>query len=85
MTHRIDLTDAVVLADKAAARMERITGKKAIDHEQGRTASAENAIISKDLLFIAHLCRKAEVEVMDQYHAFKGETSHLGPHIPISN
>lgn len=77
MGYKIDLSNAVATADLAAGRMERITGKKAADPAQGRASSSENAVISKDLLFIAHLCRKAEIEVMDQYHAFKGETIHL--------
>lgn len=77
--HEINLTHAVSICDVAADRMERLTGKRAADPGQGRISSSQNAVISKDLLFIAHLCRKAEMEVMDQYHAFKGETAHFPP------
>lgn len=75
--HTIKLDDTISLCDFAADRMAMIDGTEAIDPQQGRSASSENAVISKDLLFIAHLCRKMETEVMDQYHAFKGETGHL--------
>jgi hypothetical protein len=34
---------------------------------------------SKELLFIAHLCKKAETLILDEYHSFKGYTAHTGP------
>jgi hypothetical protein len=68
---------ALDLCDAAMDRLDLINGLAAIDPQQGRNASAANAVTSKELLYIAHLCRAAESAVMDQYHAFKGETAHL--------
>jgi hypothetical protein len=76
MGYRITAGEALEMCDRAIVRLEALDGKEASDPKQGRNASAENAVTSKELLYIAHLCRKAETAVMDQYHSFKGETSH---------
>ena len=77
MAHNIDTNEAIVLLERAISRLEKLDGLTASDPKQGRDSSARNAVISKDLLFTAHLCRKAETLVTDQYHAFKGEDEHL--------
>jgi hypothetical protein len=77
MARSIDTRDAIDLLERAISHLEKLDGLTASDPKQGRDSSARNAVISKDLLFTAHLCRKAETLVTDQYHAFKGEDEHL--------
>jgi hypothetical protein len=69
----IDTRGAIDLLAQAIGRLESLDGLAASDPDQGRDSSARNAVISKDLLFNAHLCRKAETLVADQYYAFKGD------------
>jgi hypothetical protein len=77
MGHKINANEAMDLCDQAILHLDRLNGTEAIDPKQGRNASAANAVTSKELLYIAHLCRKAETAVMDQYHSFKGESDHF--------
>lgn len=74
--YRIEAKEALDLMSKASTRLEKLDGMIASDPKQGRDSSARNAVISKELLYIAHLCHKAETLVLDEYHSFKGETDH---------
>lgn len=72
-TFKVDARDALDALDLAMARLEKLDGTIAADPGGGSKNSAYNARISKELLFIAHLCKRAETQVLDQYHSFKGE------------
>jgi hypothetical protein len=76
MARSIQTNDIIFLLERAIRRLEDLDGQIASDPKQGRDSSSRNAVISKDLLFTAHLCRKAETLVLDEYHSFKGEDSH---------
>lgn len=75
--YKIDCTEPIRLLERALDRMDKIDGMIASDPKQGRDASARNAVVSKELLYLAHMCRKAETLLLDQYHTFKGETDHI--------
>ena len=73
----IDTRGAIDLLAQAIGRLESLDGLAASDPGLGRDSDARNAVIGKDLLFNAHLCRKAETLVADQYYAFKGRDENL--------
>ena len=74
---RFDATQVSQLLQEAEDRMRDLAEDTVSVDRNARLNSSERAEITKELLFIAHLCRKAEIVVLDQYHAFKGETAHL--------
>lgn len=74
--YKIDASEPIQLLERCLERLEKIDGLIAADPKQGRDASARNAVISKELLYLAHLTKKAEVLILDQYHTFKGESGH---------
>ena len=74
---KIDLGFALELSDVLRKKMEELDGRMAADRNQGRDSSAMNAAVSKEMLYVAHLAHKIETEILDQYHAFKGEDEHL--------
>lgn len=73
---RIDSREVVRILEEAADRIEAMDGVQDMDSDRGLD-SKQRAEISKELLFIAHLCRKAETLVLDQYHVFKGYQDHV--------
>ena len=74
---KIDLGFALEISDILRKKMEELDGRMAADRNQGRDSSAMNAAVSKEMLYVAHLAHKIETEILDQYHAFKGEDEHL--------
>lgn len=74
---KIDLGFALDLSDILRKKMEELDGRMAADRNQGRDSSAINAAVSKEMLYVAHLAHKIETEILDAYHAFKGEDEHL--------
>ena len=75
-TFKIEASKALDVLELAIGRLEKLDGTIASDPSGGSKNSSYNARISKELLFIAHLCQKAAVAVMDEYHSFKGESGH---------
>jgi len=71
---KIEADSAIILLERAIKHLEKVDGIIASDPKQHTSNSARNASISKELLFIAHLCKKAETLVLDEYHSFKGES-----------
>lgn len=43
----------------------------------GRARSAELAELTKELLFLTHLCDRVKTAIMDEYYVSRGVTEHL--------
>lgn len=70
----IEMTEALKMIEDAHALAEKMNGLDETDaNTNDKRKSAERAKISSDLLLLAHLCDSARVEVMNQYHGFKGK------------
>jgi hypothetical protein len=75
---KIEGTEIVRLLEEAAFRMNELDGLNTVSDASVKDHSGR-AETSKELLFIAHLCKKAETLILDEYHSFKGYTAHTGP------
>ena len=73
----VDLSRATELVQLLASRLEGMHGRHIPDRQAGRARSAELAELSKELLFLSHLSRSIDLEIMSEYFVAKGETSHL--------
>ena len=75
-TFRVDADAAITMLEAVIERMEKLDGTIAADPGGGNKNSAFNSRITKELLYVAHLARKAENAIMDQYFSYKGESAH---------
>lgn len=73
----VDLSNARETLRQAIRRLDQLDGTKIPPRQTGRARTAELASLTKQLLFVGHLCRRAEVEILDEYYVAKGETEHL--------
>jgi hypothetical protein len=73
----IDTRAAISLLKEAISRLEKLDGLTPSNPRKGSDPSARNVLIGNDLLFNAHLCRKAETLVAEEYHAFSGVEQNL--------
>ena len=71
-TVKVDLSTVLTLVGDMQRRMEKIDGRRVPGNITGRERSAALAEISKELLFLSHLCDKVRVATLDQYHATRG-------------
>lgn len=69
---KIEADEAIKLLEAAIDGLEKMDGLIAQDPAGGSKNSAYNARITKELLYVAHLCKMAETEVLTQYHQYKG-------------
>lgn len=74
---RIDLTETRDMLMAALTKTQTLNGTKLPAAGRGRDRSAALGPIQKDLLFLAHLCDKARVLALDEYHFTRGYTDHL--------
>lgn len=73
----VDLSEVAELLKTALDRIPRSDGRSVPAQLTGRDRSAELAGLTRDLLYLAHLCKKAETAAMDEYWVLKGQTEHL--------
>lgn len=70
----ISTDEALKILEDAHALAEELNGLDERNIESNnKTTTATKARVSNELLFLAHLCDNARVEVLNQYHAFKGK------------
>lgn len=74
-----NLTEVISLLEVALDRAEQVDGRDVPEAQHGKSRAQELSDIQKNLLNLAHLCDKARVLVLDQYHAVRGFTDHLNP------
>lgn len=72
---RVDLGQVNAAIASAIQQVDVVDGRLVPGALKGRDRSAELGAISKDLLHLAHLCDKARVLVMDEYHRTRGFTA----------
>jgi hypothetical protein len=68
----VDLREVADLLHTATTRLQVQDGKAVAGREITRDRSAELARLTKELLYLAHLCKKAETAVLDEYWVVKG-------------
>lgn len=73
----IDLSEVNDLLQVISERLPELDGKTLNPKITGRDRSAELAYLTKELLYLAHLCKKAETLVLDEYWVVKGQVAHL--------
>lgn len=72
----VELRGPQRLLTTCLTRMNELDGRR-IPQGTGREASAALADVTRELLFIAHLCDSARSAVLDEYHLSRGFTDHL--------
>lgn len=68
---QVNVAAALDALDAAAKRLQAIDGKD-VPEGPGRAVSAALADLAKELMYAAHLCARAEVEVLHEYHRIRG-------------
>lgn len=77
-TYTVDLTETIDflrMAREIAATVQDT--EVMMPHVKGAANVQARANVTKQLLFIKHLCDRAGLAAMDSYFAAKGETLHL--------
>ncbi len=70
----INNDEALKILEDAHALATKLNGLDKTNVESNnRETTKHRAQISSDLLYLAHLCDNARVEVLNQYHTFKGK------------
>lgn len=77
-TERIDLSLARASITSALARIAVLDDTVVPLHaDRSRDTSAAKARVAKELLYLAHLCDRARLQVMDEYQVTRGFVDHL--------
>lgn len=71
-TVTVDLSEVFHLFKDMQVRLDSLNGRRIPGDVGGRERSAALAEISKELLFLGHLCDKARLASLDQYHSTRG-------------
>lgn len=69
----LDMTVLLEVLDELRGEIESLNGSRVNIEVRSKQVNAEKAEINRKLLYVAHLFDAAKVEVMSQYHRFKGE------------
>lgn len=72
----VDLDEVRDLLKTALLKVEEIDRATLPDSARARDRSAAIAALCKELLFLAHVCDKARIHVLDEYQATRGFTDH---------
>lgn len=67
---RVDLQAAIRTSEELTAELRRLDGAE-LDDTPGRAARHQRSQLTRRLLYLAHACDRARVQVMDAYFAFK--------------
>lgn len=71
----IDTSEALKILEDAHALAEDLNDLDEVNvNTKDRARAERRAKVSSDLLYLAHLCDAARIEVMNQYHGFRGKT-----------
>ena len=73
----LDMTAVRELLTLASEGLAHLDGYRVPARQGGRSRTAELAVASKELLYLAHLLDKARVLVLDEYHVVRGRTEQL--------
>lgn len=73
----VDLRPALDSLQVLSRRLHQIDGREIPPKQMGRARSAELAELTKELLFLTHLCDRVKVQVMDEYYVARGITEHI--------
>lgn len=74
---RVDLSDCRDLLMAALTEISNLHGKTVPPAARGRERGPTIAEVQKGLLFLGHLCDRARIEALDNYHTVRGHTAHL--------
>jgi hypothetical protein len=70
----IDTSKVLILLDQIEDHLSDLDGLNVRDMvSNNKQLNQRMAAVSRQLLMAAHLCDTAKLEVMNQYHRFKGE------------
>lgn len=72
----LDLSECRDLLMAAVAELQRLHGTKVPAAARGRERGPTIADVQKGLLFLGHLCDKARISALDEYHTVRGHTAH---------
>lgn len=61
------------LVDKLSAEVDALHNRERNEESNNKEKMRANANTSRDLLFAAHLAEVLKVEILNEYHAFKGQ------------
>ena len=71
MKRSVDMTDAIEHLKEALTLAEEVAGIE-VPRGSGRDRSAAQAEITRKLLFMSHVCDRARIATLDEYHATRG-------------
>ena len=69
---KLDLTEVMEVLQDALERTQALHGRDVPQPEKGKNRAAVIAEINKSLVGTSHLCDKARVLLLDEYHAVRG-------------
>ena len=71
---KLDMTETLKLIDELRDIVVDMDGQKInVEGSNNKELTRQKAIVSKNLLYAAHVADLARASVMTQYHVFKGE------------
>lgn len=70
---RLDMTDTLELLDEVRSLVQSLDGALVNIEVKSKQVNAGKAEISKKLLYASHVADMVRVDIMSQYHRFKGE------------
>lgn len=71
----LTMVNALQLLDEAKGAIEHLDGSPLnVGKSNDKNLTRDRAKRSRDLLYAAHLADAARLEILNQYHKFKGET-----------
>lgn len=73
---QVDLSRAMKLLSDTGDLCDSIDGERRVNpsmESNSKKRAAANADISRTLLYAAHMADLARIEILNQYHMFKGE------------
>lgn len=73
----VDLTELEEVLSTIATHVAKIHGRRTPTSGERKEISAQKADITRELLFIAHLCDRARIATLDEYQTIKGFSDHV--------
>lgn len=77
MSEQVDLSGVRAMLTAATDRCNQLDRTAIPGPDQKRDRAAALAESQRLLLFLAHLCGKAQTYAMDEYHLLRGFTDHI--------
>ena len=73
MSTVIDTSPALNCLDELREMLENLNGERENLEANSKRVNSHKAEVNRRLLYAAHLAKVIEVEILSQYHVFKGE------------